>query len=379
MRFCGNSLVQVNGITNTYYYHAGQRIAMRQGNALYWLLTDRLGSTSMVVAATNALTGELRYKAYGDARYGSGITTTTKYHFTGQREESTIGLYFYNARWYDAALGRFIQADTVVPKPTDPQSLNRYSYVGNNPFRYADPTGHYVDEGNFCLQPGCSYDPSMEYYLLWMAGGTVRVDTYHLTPSVSRAIFGVPVPQRVSQATVVGLSDPHNRGPLLMAIAAGLTGMVANVPMPQAWMQIGAPSSQLPDIYGDPGFGPESTSLGGTAGQLQQAAAQADLSASGQGPRVGTAKHAVFRDIVESWLNPHLRTEQSYYRGSLVRWVHPGSVRLDVVEYDDEGGLTGIYDYKSGGARLSPSRIDQVRANLPADALTVPVIEVRGW
>ncbi|MCJ7620493.1 MAG: hypothetical protein MUP64_09785 [Anaerolineae bacterium] len=43
-----------------------------------------------------------------------GITTTTKYHFTGPREESTIGLYFYNARWYDAALGRFISADALV-------------------------------------------------------------------------------------------------------------------------------------------------------------------------------------------------------------------------------------------------------------------------
>jgi len=256
---------KVGAMTHTHYYHAGKRIAMRAGNMLYWLLTDQLGSTSMVVAATSTLTGELRYKAYGEARYAWGITNTTKYHFTGQSEESATGLYFYNARWYDAALGRFIQADTVVPRPTDPQSLNRYSYVNNNPFRYADPTGHYVDEGNFCLQPGCSYDPSMEYYLLWMAGGSVRVDTYHLTPSVSRAVFGVPVPQRVSQATVVGLSDPQNRGPLLMAIAAGLTGMVANMPMPQATTQIGAPSSQLPDIYGDPGFGPAERSAPGAS------------------------------------------------------------------------------------------------------------------
>jgi hypothetical protein len=72
---------------------------MREGNTLYWLLTDHLGSTSMLVAATSALTSELLYKAYGETRYGWGITETTKYHFTGQREESTIGLYYYNARW----------------------------------------------------------------------------------------------------------------------------------------------------------------------------------------------------------------------------------------------------------------------------------------
>jgi len=53
-----------------------------------------------------------------------------------------MGLYFYEARYYDAALGRFISADTIVPDPNNPQSLNRYSYVLNNPLRYTDPTGN---------------------------------------------------------------------------------------------------------------------------------------------------------------------------------------------------------------------------------------------
>jgi hypothetical protein len=53
-----------------------------------------------------------------------------------------MGLYFYNARWYDAGLGRFIQADTIVLDPGNPQSVNRYSYVLNNPLKYSDPSGH---------------------------------------------------------------------------------------------------------------------------------------------------------------------------------------------------------------------------------------------
>jgi len=55
---------------------------------------------------------------------------------------ATSGQAFYNARYYDNALGRFIQADTIVPSPANPQSLNRYAYVLNNPLRYTDPTGH---------------------------------------------------------------------------------------------------------------------------------------------------------------------------------------------------------------------------------------------
>ena len=43
-------------------------------------------------------------------------------------------------------VGRFLSADTIVPKPGNPQSLNRYAYVLNNPLRYVDPTGHYSEE-----------------------------------------------------------------------------------------------------------------------------------------------------------------------------------------------------------------------------------------
>ncbi len=60
--------------------------------------------------------------------------------YTGQREESSFGLYYYGARWYDPALGRFVQADTVTPDGV--QALDRYAYVNNNPLKYTDPTGH---------------------------------------------------------------------------------------------------------------------------------------------------------------------------------------------------------------------------------------------
>jgi len=44
-------------------------------------------------------------------------------------------------------LGRFIQPDTVVPNPGNPQALNRYSYVLNNPIKYRDPSGHCIEAG----------------------------------------------------------------------------------------------------------------------------------------------------------------------------------------------------------------------------------------
>jgi RHS repeat-associated protein len=66
------------------------------------------------------------------------------YLFTGQRsEEAALGsLYDYGGRFYSPVFGRFVSADSLVPRPGDPQSLNRYSYARNNPLIRVDPSGH---------------------------------------------------------------------------------------------------------------------------------------------------------------------------------------------------------------------------------------------
>ncbi len=139
----------------SYYYANGQRIAVRRSgygsdNNLFWLLTDHLGSTAVTLWPGGAKKAELRYKAFGETRYTLNSTPTT-YRYTGQREESAIGLCFYRGRWYDVVLGRFVQADTIVPDPADPQDLNRYAYVRNSPLNYTDPSGHAI-----CVDEECS-------------------------------------------------------------------------------------------------------------------------------------------------------------------------------------------------------------------------------
>jgi len=111
---------------------------MRTAAGVTYVHTDHLGSTSVT---SGAQSGNIRYFPYGATRSGA---VATAYKFTGQRLDDSTGLYYYGARYYDAALGRFIQADSIVPNPGNPQALNRYSYVYNNPLRYVDPTGHWV-------------------------------------------------------------------------------------------------------------------------------------------------------------------------------------------------------------------------------------------
>jgi RHS repeat-associated protein len=148
--YAGAIEVTISGtqrITQAYYLAGAQRVAMRvitsTGSVVYYLHADHLGSASLTTDASGNKIGELRYMPYGETRYVWGATPTDR-RYTGQRsEEASLGsLYDYGARFYSPSLGRFLSADTLVPSPGNPQSLNRYSYVLGNPLRFTDPTGH---------------------------------------------------------------------------------------------------------------------------------------------------------------------------------------------------------------------------------------------
>jgi len=54
---------------------------------------------------------------------------------------------FFNARWLDPVLGRFAQADTIIPEASQgTQAWDRYAFVNNSPLNFVDPTGHDWEE-----------------------------------------------------------------------------------------------------------------------------------------------------------------------------------------------------------------------------------------
>ena len=133
--------------TVTKYYSASlgamsRPVAFRRGGTLHWVGSDHLGGTIRVMNSSFTALDGMRYKPYGEDRdAGSSLKTDRK--FTGQTEDEAAGLYWYASRAYDPDIGRFVSPDPIVPAPGNPQSLNRYSYVYNNPLKYTDPTGHY--------------------------------------------------------------------------------------------------------------------------------------------------------------------------------------------------------------------------------------------
>lgn len=110
-----------------------------------WQLLALAFLAGTLVDLDHFLAAEQRYYPYGEVRWITG-TLPTDLQFTGQRRDDHTALIHMGARWYDARLGRWTSADTIVPGFADPQNLNRYSYVRNNPVRYTDPSGHFIFE-----------------------------------------------------------------------------------------------------------------------------------------------------------------------------------------------------------------------------------------
>ncbi len=146
--FMGGLYEVTDGAVRKYYSIAGQRVAMNDGDGLKYLLTDHLGSVVAVLSESGTLLSEQRYMPFGEVRTDIGTISQTDFGYTGQRSISMLSIMDYIARFYDPGIGRFLQPDSIVPSPANPQSWNRYSYVLNNPVRYSDPSGHSWEDCN---------------------------------------------------------------------------------------------------------------------------------------------------------------------------------------------------------------------------------------
>jgi RHS repeat-associated protein len=123
-----------------------------------FLTADALGSTRLVTDVYGNTVQCNDYLPFGEDLTAGGRTCVStvdavpEKKFTGKERDSESGLDYFGARYFSAAQGRFTSPDWAVkaePVPyaklDDPQSLNLYSYVRNNPLSTTDPDGHEVD------------------------------------------------------------------------------------------------------------------------------------------------------------------------------------------------------------------------------------------
>lgn len=115
---------------------------------VYYLLTDHLGSIDVVLDEDANIVERRDFLPYGSERLSESVSeaTETDHKFTGKELDDETGLHYYGARYYDSEIGRFVSVDPWEGRTYDPQSLNKYAYVQNNPVKYVDPSGAKLED-----------------------------------------------------------------------------------------------------------------------------------------------------------------------------------------------------------------------------------------
>ena len=129
----------------SYIYALGKHLARvdgiigDKGAKVYYYHTDQVGTVRAITDQNGTTVFNADYFAFGTKFVSNGDFDET-HGFTGKEYDSDSGLYYYNARWYDPDLGRFISEDPAA----DPNNPNLYSYCGNNGVSRIDPTGKFA-------------------------------------------------------------------------------------------------------------------------------------------------------------------------------------------------------------------------------------------
>jgi len=103
-------------------------------SAVTYLHHDQQGSTRLLTGSTGTVTGKCTYAAYGTPTCEG--STTTPLGYDGQYTNSDTGLIYLRSRVYDPATAQFLTRDPLAAITGEP-----YSYAGDNPLNYGDPTG----------------------------------------------------------------------------------------------------------------------------------------------------------------------------------------------------------------------------------------------
>jgi RHS repeat-associated protein len=170
--FGGLTVAEKNGdgSWNDYIFGNGTRLAeassvnaLTPSSSTVYYHSDQIGSTRLTTDGSGSITSSNEFYPYGQ---GPQPTTQNHYLFSGKERDSESGLDYFGARYYTSGIGRFMSADwsaqaQPVPyaKLDDPQTLNLYAYVRNNPISLVDPDGHWIKpDGLFCFTLYCPED-----------------------------------------------------------------------------------------------------------------------------------------------------------------------------------------------------------------------------
>ena len=136
----------INGTLSRAYVYAGKTLVAMQGSdgGFYWVHKDHLGNAHKLTSASGAVVYRGEFEPYGQMVLETGSLALNNHKYSGYERDQATGLDYVQARMYSGGQGRFAQPDPAgfaSARPGQPESLNRYSYTGNEPINRIDRTG----------------------------------------------------------------------------------------------------------------------------------------------------------------------------------------------------------------------------------------------
>ncbi|MGE6577822.1 RHS repeat-associated core domain-containing protein [Paenibacillus xylanexedens] len=115
-----------------------RQVSGEAGLQTYW--KNGHGDVTELKNAAGDTLNHYTYDVWGNSRVIEEQTPNVL-RYAGEYWDEETGLQYLRSRWYDPNLGRFINEDTYEGDKTEPNSLNLYTYVENNPLIYVDSSG----------------------------------------------------------------------------------------------------------------------------------------------------------------------------------------------------------------------------------------------
>ncbi len=206
----GEILAETNaaGATlNEYIFFGGKRVAMLPagGNPEYYA-EDLLGSSRVTTTNNGTVCYDADFYPYGGERaYTNSCPSANVYKFEGKERDTETGNDDFGARYYSNRFGRWLSADwssTPVPVPyanlTNPQTLNLYAMVSDDPESFADLDGHCIEDA--CVLEGVALGTLVR----WAVGALVTVAAAAVGEGISNS--------KASDAP--SIAGPQPRSPL---------------------------------------------------------------------------------------------------------------------------------------------------------------------
>ena len=228
----GEQITQTDGSDSwqhTNIYAGGQLLATYDQQGNHFNITDPLGTKRVQTNSNGAPELACLSLPFGDGPNCSGTAQeATKHRFTGKERDSESGLDYFAARYYGSNMGRWMSPDwaekpEAVPYSSldNPQSLNLYGYVLNNPLSHADADGHCDQNGQNC---------SVWDHVAGAIGGALNIVpmTLNVPNQIFNAVSGAFGGPQVQEIPMIQADTHASAGGVMVGTAAAAAAPVAS-------------------------------------------------------------------------------------------------------------------------------------------------------